>query len=954
MRLIISALVLVAIAVLYLGQKTPIQEPKPEAKPQPKINAPPLAAEYLKAKKYDAFLNNFSTLSATDQAPYRKKITLSLLNALRKGDDKALIALHKAYLLLPEEPKEKDSINHLLSLYDVDKFLNNEPILNLVQSSKIKETLDHLIVLFLPLESPPFPHLTALLDSPYISEDEKISKKAFLANLSEVFKHDPQKALALVELSPSFTEELVPKLATKDNLQALNQYLAYASQRGIEVPVDVSTKSLFDESTDHFYENDHENTLLKLELLSRIDANQNEIRKAYAQVLFDAKHYKAALLELNELDRNEPEILEIYALAKLFEKDPSGLEILKSLPNISENDAFRFLAQNYYSEKQYEKALDELNRINDPNSDDMAIKAVIFSRQKRFEESQNLLSLIDPNLQTSQAIKTIAIENTLALSKYKEAAEIAANTPTSYSYAFPYLSIYAELENEHPYHSSLAYKNDNDHEKALALLEKADSSFKIEIEKAELNYKAKQFDKALDAILKAQSLKNESATKEQNIAFEKWAALTFLEVGEPLDAFIHFNKLDKLVDDPETYQAQIQTFIEVERYDLAEKKAALIKADSAENQVLNLFLSSYLDREIESDEIIKSLVDNFKTLPSKSQKLFVKTLPIYQKEPEAKRLISLIESPIDQFELFTYFGDYNKADELLAKVKGEDTLESWLALAKYYDRMSDDVNTELALKNALRIKPYDFALQSALYAYQDELTEQMSDKQKENVSKYPDWLSAQYLLARLNLIEGVIKEQNDSKSYFRFPWEKADGIAASLLEKYPELPSLYLLQGETKILLNQLLPAKNALSKGLELANVSTPLSQFKAEALNQLKKNKEAIETLNMALDYDPYNPDLIYTYGSLEEIRGNYLEVIESYQKYIELKPNDPKGYIALTKLYKNINLPESAVETLSKLLEIDPNNTKAKTLLKNLIDDPNLNISSKEYKRLKILSK
>ena len=298
-----------------------------------------------------------------------------------------------------------------------------------------------------------------------------------------------------------------------------------------------------------------------------------------------------------------------------------------------------------------------------------------------------------------------------------------------------------------------------------------------------------------------------------------------------------------------------------------------------------------------------------------------------------------------------------KRQQLLAdEIKEEKTLESYQALALFYDRTNQNNEALEALKNALALNPQSLELLTAVYSYPRPLgdIEKQTAELKSETEKPESSISSQVLLGRLYLTEGIARQSENKESYYFFPWEKAQLLFSNIIKAMPDAPVIYLNQGQTYILLNKATESLAPLNKGIDLAITSPELFRFKAIALAEDDNTSDAIKTLEAAIKKNPNDPSLWSTLAFIHQEANHLLEARNAWQNYLKLKPRDSKAYFALADLAEKLNNPESAIQSITKIIALDPGNEKAKVKLKKLLSDPLLRLSPREKNKLDELIK
>ncbi len=91
-------------------------------------------------------------------------------------------------------------------------------------------------------------------------------------------------------------------------------------------------------------------------------------------------------------------------------------------------------------------------------------------------------------------------------------------------------------------------------------------------------------------------------------------------------------------------------------------------------------------------------------------------------------------------------------------------------------------------------------------------------------------------------------------------------------------------------------------------------------------KREDEAIKAWNLALKYEPGNPDLHANMGALLYRKKDFQGAIRSYANAHRLLPNDPQILAALGVAFAQAKMYQQAILTIKQSIEIDPRNPVA----------------------------
>lgn len=927
---------------------------KAEPTPQPPPNQ---SATHLKRRDYSALKDSVHTLSNEDKIALRKKIYLSLLNAIHKNNPQDIENLKIAFDKLPQDPEQQQKVANALVLRNVKALKERKSLVAAnVNAPEIKQAFDELLAAFALLDDDQLTHTKDLLSQgeELFNAEEIKQRRALLSRFSAYFNDKPSKALALLELHPESREEILALLIETDSKADLNQYLSYASKSGLRLNPALDSASLFYEAQAAFLNNNFEEGLLSLELLSRTDPYLTDPSLAYATALYDQEYYDAFINEINAI--NDPSINEKRALAYIWTgKRDKGIEELKNVQPIADDRSHRELAIDHLNRNDFDAALSQLKQLKNSYYYDDAIYALIKFKQNEYEEALSKIKSLPESFQQTKAIKTIEVYSLLQLGKEKEALETALRAPLISRDNSLYDPFFDALEKEVSLSLALGqlHIKSKNPELALSELEKAPSTFKTELDKTKLYLDMGKINEAYTSIINVAKLKTSSASPEEDALFERLYGLIFYERKQYLDAFLHFKRFNDLNNESlEDLIPRIETAFKIERYDIAK-----ILTDRLKDSPLKTFYRFKLNHYLSNDEDSVSITSDALAALNDDQKKEI-ALIYFDKGLfyEAKKITNELKSNAAKLEIYATIGDFKTATPLAELVKEEKTLESYRALALFYDRTSQNNEALEALKNALALNPQSLELLTAVYSYPRTLgdIEKQTAELKSETEKPESSISSQVLLGRLYLTEGIARQSENKESYYFFPWEKAQLLFSNIIKAMPDAPVIYLNQGQTYILLNKAAESLKPLNTGIDLAITSTELFRFKAIALAEDDNTNDAIKTLEAAIKKNPNDPSLWSTLAFIHQEANHLLEARNAWQNYLKLKPRDSSAYFALADLAEELNNPESAIQSITKIIALDPGNEKAKGKLKKLLSDPLLRLSPREKNKLDELIK
>ncbi|MFN4174399.1 MAG: tetratricopeptide repeat protein, partial [Parachlamydiaceae bacterium] len=646
-------------------------------------------------------------LSEEEKKSLRKKIYLSLLNAIHKNNPEDIENLKIAFDYLPEDPEQRQKVTHALSHRNINALRERRPLIGEPKSTReVKHAFDELIVLFAFLDDERLVHTKDLLQQgeTLFDLEEIKQRRALLARFSPYFKENPSKAIALLELHQDNKQEILSLLIETDNKAVLNEYLSYASKSGLKINPSLDTASLFYEAETAFLDNNFEEGLFSLELLSRIDPFLRDPSLAYALALYDQEYYAAFLEEVKSID--DQTINEKRALAYIESGNrEKGLEELKKIEAVSEDRSLRELAIDRLHFNDFSEGEGYLNRLKNPYDYDTALHALIKFKQNAYEEALSKVRSLNEPFRQSKAIKTIEIYSLIKLQKENEALNIAQISPQSLADNPLYEPFFNTIEKEFPLSLALSelHIKANNTDLALEELEKAPSSFKTELDKAKLYLEKGKIEEAYSSIRLAANQKPINPSKEEEALFERLYGRVFYERKEYLDAFFHFKRFyDLNIESNEDLIPRIESAIKIDRYDIAKMLSERLQ-DSPLKSFYRFKLDHMLDNSEERISITESALKELSDHQKKEVALIYFDRGLFS---EGKRIASDLKSKALQLEIYSSIGDFRAASMLYDEVKEEKTIDAFEALALYYERTSQNQEALNALKKALELNPY--------------------------------------------------------------------------------------------------------------------------------------------------------------------------------------------------------------------------------------------------------
>ncbi|WP_018249294.1 DUF4292 domain-containing protein [Orenia marismortui] len=166
---------------------------------------------------------------------------------------------------------------------------------------------------------------------------------------------------------------------------------------------------------------------------------------------------------------------------------------------------------------------------------------------------------------------------------------------------------------------------------------------------------------------------------------------------------------------------------------------------------------------------------------------------------------------------------------------------------------------------------------------------------------------------------------------------------------------MHYLSGEIQLQLGKIDRARNSIEKAVELdPDNSLYLEKLYliysslADGSNRYMFDR-ARRVANKLVDLEPKNKKYRIYLGDIYLEQGEKLKAINSYNKAIELSPQDTWGYIKLAQFYKKTNQEDKAEELYRYVLYLDDSLENQKRLANFYFEQGKYKLALKEYKSL-----
>jgi tetratricopeptide (TPR) repeat protein len=267
-------------------------------------------------------------------------------------------------------------------------------------------------------------------------------------------------------------------------------------------------------------------------------------------------------------------------------------------------------------------------------------------------------------------------------------------------------------------------------------------------------------------------------------------------------------------------------------------------------------------------------------------------------------------------EAYSRIGNYRQAEKSLLtylKSKPKD-VDARLRLAAVYRKRNKNKDAIKTLKGLIKDNPKSLKAHLALVDLYEKL-----NKDKEAAAVYE-------AIAKLSPDNKVVHYNQGVLYYEMKQYDRAAKAFSQVLklDKKDIDAREYLVE----VYRQQKKPRKalTVLEELIKLRPDHLPYYAKAVELYDQLKAYEEMTKTLARAVGKAPEQPELRYFLGISYEKRNLLVEAIHQFEALVKVAPKNIDYHVHLAELYEQIGKTEKALITYQKVLDLDPENPKA----------------------------
>ncbi len=270
-----------------------------------------------------------------------------------------------------------------------------------------------------------------------------------------------------------------------------------------------------------------------------------------------------------------------------------------------------------------------------------------------------------------------------------------------------------------------------------------------------------------------------------------------------------------------------------------------------------------------------------------------------------------VESLIKKGKHFLHFGELPASEEAIKsalKIDGSN-VRAWDVLAQVYHDSENLTKARACYKEAVNVDPNAIeiwaklgTLEYIMGEFKDAL-QSMKSYKKNGGGEFKHLLT----LARAAM------ENDDCSTVL--------SVTSELIETDEDEYEVWELRGICQAKTNKFNAACTSLNMAIELHPESIKAMNHVGDLLYDIENYFRAADFYKLSLVVQPSQPSILYRYGYSLWSEDKWSEAITILERYVELMPEDPKGWNNLGVALREKGEVKRALECYNKALTIDP---------------------------------
>ncbi len=266
---------------------------------------------------------------------------------------------------------------------------------------------------------------------------------------------------------------------------------------------------------------------------------------------------------------------------------------------------------------------------------------------------------------------------------------------------------------------------------------------------------------------------------------------------------------------------------------------------------------------------------------------------------------------------FFKFREYSAAEEFLRRATDVDPqlAEAWDTLGHIYWDANQYQKARECYDNAIKARP-DWAeawkhlgLLEFTYYHLTESVNALLSYMK---------LGGDDISVLMTLVNAAL-ENNDCQTVLR--------VTSRILELDEEIAEAWRVRGICQARMSRYNAACVSLNMALEYDPEEVEASNLVGDLCYEAGDYLRSVDFYEMSLSANPHQPRILFRYGTALWIIERWPEAIPILERYVELMPDDPKGWNNLGVVLREKGEVKRAIECYKRALELDPELSAAK---------------------------